>query len=147
MHHITFDNCEQKSPHDTKVIHPVYHFHEFNLKIDVKKFEGLLRKASSQKFVVNSSTLETITISVPHHIIWQLWAEIPWRENWTILYTLHIIHPCILFHSSKVHCQDELYLHKGSILTTKGQLISECLLVVTYIFSKKNNEKFDKFLP
>ena len=91
MHHITFDNCEQKSPHDTKVIHPVYHFHEFNLKIDVKKFEGLLRKASSQKFVINSSTLDTIIISVPQHHIWQLWVEVPWRENWTTLYTLHII--------------------------------------------------------
>ena len=28
-------------------------------------------------------------------------------------YYICIIHPCILFHSSKVHCQDELYLHKG----------------------------------
>ena len=37
--------------------------------LDVNKFEGLPRKASSQKFVVNSSTLDTITISVPHHII------------------------------------------------------------------------------
>ena len=42
--------------------------------------------------------------------------------------------------------KDDGFLPKKVSKQTKGQLISECLFD-NLKFSKKNNEKFDKFLP